>query len=109
MSAALSRRQGGTTAAAEADEAAPPAAAGVAPGAGGASGEIRSKADIIKAMDKICSYYEKYEPSSPIPLLLRRVQRLVNKSFLEIIKDLTPGTLSTIEQLAGIDSSQPQA
>ncbi len=112
-SAALSRRQGGAVVAAEASAdgggATMPAGDTAVPGGSGVTGEIRSKADIIKAMDKICSYYEKYEPSSPIPLLLRRVQRLVNKSFLEIIKDLTPGTLSTIEQLAGIDSTQAQS
>ncbi|MFI5379652.1 MAG: type VI secretion system protein TssA [Tepidisphaerales bacterium] len=112
-SEALSRRQGGTTGATEetavaAGGASAPVAGGAAPGVGGVPGEIRSKADIIKVMDKICDYYQKYEPSSPIPLLLRRVQRLVNKSFMDIIKDLSPGTVGTIEQLAGIDASQQQ-
>jgi type VI secretion system protein ImpA len=112
-SVALSHRQGGAAGAAGGDAeggaAAAPAADGSAPVVGAATGEIRSKADIIKVMDKICSYYEKYEPSSPVPLLLRRVQRLVNKSFMDIIKDLTPGTVSTIEQLAGIEASQQQS
>lgn len=71
------------------------------------SGDIRSKADVLKAIDKICDYYMKYEPSSPIPLLLKRVRRLVDKNFLEIIKDLNPAALAAIEQLAGIESAQP--
>lgn len=70
---------------------------------GGIPGEIRSKQDVIRLIDKICAFYEANEPSSPIPLLLKRTQRLVGKNFLEIIKDLTPGTLSTIEALAGIE------
>ncbi len=111
-SEALVRRQGGGGVSAPAESGETPAVGdGVGGGAagggiGGVPGQIRSKADIIKVMDKICDYYEKYEPSSPIPLLLRRVQRLVNKSFMDIIKDLAPGTVSTIEQLAGIEAQQ---
>jgi type VI secretion system protein ImpA len=77
-------------------------------GAGGApiSGDIRSPQDVIKLIDKICAYYERNEPSSPIPLLLKRAQRLVSKNFLEVIKELTPDTLRAIELLGGIQQQQ---
>jgi type VI secretion system protein ImpA len=84
-------------------------AAGGGGGGGGApgapiSGDIRTPADVIKLIDKICAYYERNEPSSPIPLLLKRAQRLVSKNFLEVIKELTPDTLRAIEALGGIQS-----
>ncbi|HEV8604621.1 MAG TPA: type VI secretion system protein TssA [Tepidisphaeraceae bacterium] len=85
--------------------------AGVAAGGGGGggaaiSGEVRTPQDVIKLIDKIVAYYERNEPSSPIPLLLKRAQRLVSKNFLEVIKDLTPDTLRAIEALGGIQSQQ---
>jgi len=87
------------------------AAAGAGGGGGGGaatpiSGDIRTPQDLIKLIDKICAYYEKNEPSSPIPLLLKRAQRLVSKNFLEVIKELTPDTLRAIELLGGIQQQQ---
>ncbi|HEV8291950.1 MAG TPA: type VI secretion system protein TssA [Tepidisphaeraceae bacterium] len=84
------------------------AAVGGGGGGGGAavSGDVRTPQDVIKLIDKICAYYERNEPSSPIPLLLKRAQRLVSKNFLEVIKELTPDTLKAIESLGGIQSQQ---
>jgi type VI secretion system protein ImpA len=83
------------------------ASAGVAGGGTGASGEIRTKQDVIHLIDRICDFYAQNEPSSPVPLLLKRAQRLVSKNFLEIIKDLNPDALRAIEMLAGIESQTP--
>jgi type VI secretion system protein ImpA len=66
------------------------------------SGEIRSAEDVVSALEKICQYYERHEPSSPVPLLLRRAQRLVSKSFLEIIRDLSPEAKKQIENIGGV-------
>ena len=76
-----------------------------AEGPGAPSGEIRSREDVIRALDRVCRYYEAKEPSSPIPLLLRRAQRLVAKSFVEIVRDLTPGAISEVETIGGEDYS----
>ena len=90
---------------AEADEAASEqagAGGGTAPGTGKAfSGDIRSRADVVRALDKICEYYAEFEPSSPIPLLLERGKRLVSKSFLDIIRDMAPDGVSQVESIAG--------
>jgi len=67
------------------------------------TGEIRSREDVILALDKICQYYDRYEPSSPLPLLLKRAKRLANKTFLEIVKDLTPDALAQIQALGGVE------
>jgi type VI secretion system protein ImpA len=92
---------GGAEAPAEAPAAGPPAQA--------LSGDITGPEDVVRAIDKICDYYARHEPSSPVPLLLRRAQRLVSKSFVEVIQDLSPQTLQQIEMITGggIDSSAP--
>ena len=65
------------------------------------SGEIRTREDVLAALDRILKYYNRYEPSSPLPLLLRRAKRLATKSFMEIMKDLTPDSIPQLQQLAG--------
>lgn len=68
-----------------------------APGASGGSGprlvvgEIASREDALHMIDKICQYFERYEPSSPAPLLLKRAKRLATKDFMGILLDLAPG------------------
>jgi type VI secretion system protein ImpA len=68
-----------------------------------ATGEITSRHDVIKAIDRICAYYEQHEPSSPVPLLLLRAQRLVDKSFIEILQDLAPEGLGQARHVGGIN------
>jgi type VI secretion system protein ImpA len=70
------------------------------------SGEVRSRDDVLMALDRICQYYDRYEPSSPLPLLLRRAKRLASKSFLEIVRDLTPDAVGQVEALGGVEESQ---
>ena len=65
------------------------------------SGGIQSRADVVRCLDQICGYYARYEPSSPLPLLLERCKKLVNMSFLEIVRDLAPDGVSQVESLAG--------
>ncbi|HIJ70401.1 MAG TPA: type VI secretion system protein TssA [Planctomycetes bacterium] len=75
-------------------------AAGVS-GGGPISGSIQSPQDAIKLMEKICEYFERYEPSSPVPLLLRRAKKLVSKNFIEIIENMCPGAMSEVETVKG--------
>lgn len=65
------------------------------------SGEIRSPQEALLAIEKVCQYYDRNEPSSPVPLLLRRAQRLVSKNFLEVIQDVCPDALGQIQMLGG--------
>ncbi len=67
----------------------------------GISGAINGRDDVIKALDKICEYYQKREPSSPVPLLLERAKRLVSKNFMEILEDMAPDGLDQAVKLAG--------
>lgn len=65
------------------------------------SGSINSRTDVINMIDKICDYYASHEPSSPIPMLLRRAQRLVPKSFVEILEDIAPDGIAQAKVVSG--------
>jgi type VI secretion system protein ImpA len=71
-------------------------------------GDIRSREDVVHALEKICQYYARNEPSSPLPLLLNRAKRLASKSFLEIVQDLTPDAVGQIQALGGVDASKSE-
>jgi type VI secretion system protein ImpA len=78
--------------------------AGAEPGTGpGPSGTVRNRSDVITTIDRICEYYARAEPSSPVPLLLQRAKRLVNMHFMDIVRDLTPSGVSEAETIGGID------
>lgn len=77
---------------------------GAALGAGSrapALAHVASRADVVRALDLICAYYEQNEPSSPVPILLQRAKRLVAMNFLEIVRDLAPSGAPEIETLRG--------
>lgn len=80
----------------------PSVAARRTPAAGPAvAGEINSPEDVRRTIAKICEYYEANEPSSPVPLLLKRAERLVGKNFLDLIDNLTPSARSEFTVLMG--------
>ncbi len=66
-----------------------------------AVGGINNKDDVLRTLNLICDYYKKHEPSSPIPILLARVIRLVGKDFMEIMKDMAPNGVEQVEFLSG--------
>jgi type VI secretion system protein ImpA len=73
-------------------------------------GAIGSRDDVLAALDAICAYYERKEPSSPIPLLMRRSKRLVAASFIDIVRDLMPDAAAQAEGLRGkTDASGEEA
>lgn len=67
----------------------------------GASMHIQSREDVIVWIDRMCEFYRRTEPSSPVPILLQRARNLVNKSFLDVIRDLVPDALSQAEAYGG--------
>lgn len=69
-------------------------------GAGGA-GALRTRADAARELERIAAWIEQNEPSSPAPLLIRRAQRLMNMSFIEIIRDMASNGLDQVETIAG--------
>ena len=72
-----------------------------APGVFSMSGEIRSRQDVTVLLEKICDYYARVEPSSPVPLLLKRAARLAEMSFMQIIEDLSPDAITQVRTVTG--------
>lgn len=80
-------------------------ASGVAGMGSAISGEINSRDDVLRVLDRIIAYYERAEPSSPIPLLIRRSKRLVSASFMDIVRDIASDGLTQVENLRGKEES----
>jgi type VI secretion system protein ImpA len=94
------------------DEGAPTAgAAGGEADKGGISlaGEIRSPQEALLAIEKVCQYFDRNEPSSPVPLLLRRAQRLVSKNFTDVIADICPDAMSRVQLIGGASGSDSES
>jgi len=79
-----------------------PAASGTAAPAARAPGQIGTRDDVVRTLDLICDYYSRCEPSSPVPLLLKRARRLATGNFVDILRDLAPDALPQIEKVCGI-------
>jgi type VI secretion system protein ImpA len=62
---------------------------------------IRGRQDVVRALDRVREYYDAHEPSSPVPLLLERCQRLATLGFMGIVKDLAPDALGKLETTLG--------
>jgi type VI secretion system protein ImpA len=84
---------GGDANGAASEVAEPPAAA--------IRGEVRSRDDVLRAIDAICAYYARAEPSSPVPLLLQRCRRMVTMSFVDILKEMLPESVAGLQKIAG--------
>jgi len=67
---------------------------------------INNNQDVLNALNLICEYYKKNEPSSPIPILIDRIVRLVGKSFIEILQDMAPNGVEQVEFLRGSSKNE---
>lgn len=72
-------------------------------------GEVRSREDVRRALDRICQYLERHEPSNPASLFARRAQRMLDMPFLDIMQELSPDSVSTLENLTGAKARQADA
>ncbi len=65
-------------------------------------GSIETAQDARAALDKVMAYFRKYEPSSPVPIILERAKRLVGADFMTIMKDMAPGGLDSVKMIGGL-------
>jgi type VI secretion system protein ImpA len=102
LAAAAARRSG-----APADDGGVSQAGGTAADGGapvrrsGMPGQVNTREDVVRALDQIIAYYERNEPSHPLPIVMKRARRMVTMSFLEIMKDVAPDAMSQAELLRG--------
>jgi type VI secretion system protein ImpA len=62
---------------------------------------ISSRADVAASLDRLCAYYATHEPASPVPLLLARARGLIDKSFVDLLRELAPEGLAQLTQVIG--------
>ena len=73
-----------------------------ASGGGGqkfSAGTPRTRDDVLAALDAIGRYYDANEPTSPVPIIIRRVRTWVHKDFMQLINEIAPTGLDEVRKL----------
>ena len=68
-------------------------------------GPPTNRTDALRLLDLVVEFYNRHEPSSPLPLLITRARRLAELGFMDILRDLAPDGVSQAERIAGIGGS----
>lgn len=63
--------------------------------------QVTSRADAQLMLEKVKQYFTQHEPSHPAPLMIERVQRLIELDFMEIIRDLAPDGVNQLQNIFG--------
>jgi type VI secretion system protein ImpA len=63
--------------------------------------EVNTRADAIRLLDLCIRYYQRFEPASPLSLLIERARGLADKSFIDIVRELAPDGLSQARNVVG--------
>lgn len=79
-----------------------------APSGAAAPGQITSRHQVERYLDQIIDFYERTEPSSPIPHLARRMRRMVPMNFIQLMEEVAPGGMKEFRSLAGILDERPK-
>jgi len=69
-------------------------------------GAISGPQDVSRRIDELCEYYARNEPSSPVPLLLRRAQQLIGMGFEDLLKNLAPGGIQELRVVSGVSDEE---
>lgn len=72
------------------------------------NGQITNRQDVVRALDAVCEYYNRNEPSSPVPLLVQRAKRLMSKDFMEILRDLAPDGATQAQVFCGEENESSE-
>jgi type VI secretion system protein ImpA len=77
---------------------------GAAGAAGSGTGDLRTRDDALRALDRVCDFLARSEPTNPAPLLIRRAQRVMTMPFMDIIRDLAPDAAGQVAMITGVKS-----
>jgi len=69
-------------------------------------GTFNSRAAVVKAMDAICVYLERNEPTNPAQLLIRRARRFMVMSFVDIVKEISPDGVNQVMFVVGPENEE---
>lgn len=65
-------------------------------------GRIGSRAEVEQCLDLIIDFYERTEPSSPIPHLARRMRKMVPMNFMQLMEEIAPSGMKEFRNVAGV-------
>lgn len=65
-------------------------------------GRISSRAEVEQSLDLIIDFYERTEPSSPIPHLARRMRKMVPMNFMQLMEEIAPSGMKEFRNVAGV-------
>jgi type VI secretion system protein ImpA len=71
--------------------------------------KLSSREEVVQCLDLVVDFYDRFEPSSPIPHLARRIRRMVPMDFVELMEDLAPTGLKEFRALAGMPDGKKMA
>ncbi|PHM72498.1 type VI secretion system protein TssA [Xenorhabdus kozodoii] len=63
--------------------------------------EASNRDEARMLLEKAKNYFAIYEPSHPAPLMITRIQRLIDRDFVDIVYDLAPDGLNQLEIIFG--------
>jgi type VI secretion system protein ImpA len=64
---------------------------------------IDTREDAVRAIQLVCDYLERCEPTNPAQFLLRRAQRLIDMNFLRLVREFAPDAMSEVARIMGVD------
>lgn len=67
--------------------------------------EIKNRDDVKIVLEKLNLYFRLKEPSHPAPLFIERLQKLMDMSFYEMLKNISPNSLNDLDIIVGKDDS----
>lgn len=76
---------------------------------GGIPAAVNSRRDVERCLDMIIDFYERTEPSSPIPHLARRMRKMVPMNFLQLMEEIAPSGMKEFKNVAGVDDKKSAA
>ncbi|WKB55670.1 type VI secretion system protein TssA [Eleftheria terrae] len=68
---------------------------------------IETRADAIRVLRQVRAFLERTEPTNPAQLMLRRAERVIDKDFFELVREIAPGGLLDAARILGLDAEAP--
>lgn len=62
---------------------------------------ITSRSEAQLLLEKVKQYFLRHEPSHPAPLMIDRMQKVLDLNFMEMIRDLAPDGVHQLENIFG--------
>lgn len=71
-------------------------------------GQINSRRDVERCLDMIIDFYQRTEPSSPIPHLAQRMRKMVPMNFMQLMEEIAPSGMKEFRNVAGALDEKPK-